>query len=202
MLTLPNHRFCWHFSKTSFEYVILLGCDDASLGNRILTFPAKRSLHLQRSKCPKNVSIRRKRKYIITGQISSRVTRTLPREYYAWWSQGILSVYRLDHNKDICGLASLVLLTQSLQFLYFTIHSQYICVRHLSNCTNQYTSLLSSHFPFNLLTRAIAKSPNPACASFANSTFIKHNSWLIAVSRKRYTCRIYLSQGDKTAVSL
>jgi len=56
-------------------------------------------------------------------------TRTPPGEYYAWWSQEILSVYQLDHKKNICGLASLVLLTHSLQ-LYFTIHSQSICVRH------------------------------------------------------------------------
>ena len=37
-------------------------------------------------------------------------TRTPPREYYACWSQEIMSVYHLDHNKDICGQVSLVLL--------------------------------------------------------------------------------------------
>jgi hypothetical protein len=30
-------------------------------------------------------------------------TQTPPREYYAWWSQEILSVCQLDHKKDICG---------------------------------------------------------------------------------------------------
>ena len=30
-------------------------------------------------------------------------TRTPPGEYYAWWSQEILSVYQLDHKKNICG---------------------------------------------------------------------------------------------------
>jgi hypothetical protein len=64
MFTLPNHNFCWHISKKSFEYFILLGYDAASLGNRILTFPATQSLHLQRSNCPKNASIRWKRKHM------------------------------------------------------------------------------------------------------------------------------------------
>ena len=43
---------------------------------------------------------------------------------------GNFSFYQLDNNKDICGLESLVLLTQSLQFLYFTIHNQSTRVRH------------------------------------------------------------------------
>jgi len=53
MFTLANHSFCCHFSTKSFDYFILLGYDAASLVNRILTFPATWSLHLQRSNCPK-----------------------------------------------------------------------------------------------------------------------------------------------------
>ena len=127
--------------------------------------------------------------------------RTPPREYYAWWSQGILSICRLDHKKDICGLVSLVLLTQSLQFLYFTIHSQSICVRHCYKLYRPIHLFIAVTLPLSLLTRASAKkSPNAACASFAASTVIKHNSWLFAVSRKGY--RMCRSQGDKAAVSL
>jgi len=94
-----------------------------------------------------------------------------------------LSVCRLDHKKDICGLASLVLLTQSLQFLYFTIHSQSICVRHCYKLYRPIHLFIVVTLPLSLLTRASAKkSPNAACASFAASTVIKHNSWLFAVS--------------------
>jgi hypothetical protein len=38
--------------------------------------------------------------WCITGQISKSVTRTPPREYYVWWSQEMLCVYRLDKKKD------------------------------------------------------------------------------------------------------
>ena len=131
--------------------------------------------------------------FIITGQISKTGTRTPPREYNAWWSQETLSVYRLYDKKDICGLASLVLFSQSLKFLYFNVHNQII--------STKYTSLLSSRFPFNLLTRMSAKkSPNRACAGFTASTLIKHNSCLIDVCRKGH--RLCRSQGDKAAIWL
>jgi len=37
---------------------------------------------------------------IIPGQISKSGTRTPPREYYVWWPQETLNVYRLDDKKD------------------------------------------------------------------------------------------------------
>jgi len=39
----------------------------------------------------------------ITGQISKLGTRTPLREYNAWWSQEMLSIYRLNNMKDNCG---------------------------------------------------------------------------------------------------
>jgi len=65
-----------------------------------------------------------KQTHIITGPNSRTGTRPLPTEYNGWWSQKTLSVYRLDDKKDNCGLTSLVLFSQSLQFLYFNIHNQ------------------------------------------------------------------------------
>ena len=41
--------------------------------------------------------------FAVTGYLSKSGTRAPPREYYAWWSQKLLSVYRLDNNKDNCG---------------------------------------------------------------------------------------------------
>ena len=79
---------------------------------------------------------------IITGHISKIPTRTPPREYTAWWSQAMLSVYRLDDKKDICGLASLVLFSQSLQiFIMYYSQSIYLCPALSQIVSTIYTSL-------------------------------------------------------------
>ena len=57
---------------------------------------------------------------------------------------------------DICGQTSLGLLSQSLQFVYFNIHN-HIVSGTVINCITEYTSLLSSRFPFNFLTQVPIK---------------------------------------------
>jgi len=81
----------------------------------------------------------------ITDQISKTGSRAPPSEYNAWWSLETLSVYRLDDTKDICGLASLGFLSQSLQFVYFNIHNQFICVRYCYKLYQQYKPLYYRH---------------------------------------------------------
>jgi len=53
----------------------------------------------------------------VTGYFSKSVTRAPPREYYTWWSQELLSVYRLGGNKDNCGRAFSGLFSHSLYLL-------------------------------------------------------------------------------------
>jgi len=69
----------------------------------------------------------------------------------------IFSFYQLDNNKDICGLESLVLLTQSLKSYTLPFAINLLVYSTVTDCTNQCTSLLSHFFPFNLLTQAAAK---------------------------------------------
>jgi hypothetical protein len=98
-------------------------------------------------------------------------------------------------------LASLVLLTQSLQFLYFTIHNQFICDRRcykLYQTKHLFIVVTLTLQPAH--TVSAKKYPNPVCDSFVASTLIMHKSWLFAVSRKGYT--MYRSQGHKAAISL
>ena len=53
----------------------------------------------------------------LTGYFSKSGTRAPPREYYAWWSQELLSVYRLGGNMDNCGRAFSGLFSRSLYLL-------------------------------------------------------------------------------------
>jgi len=92
---------------------------------------------------------------------------------------GTLCVYQLDNTKDNCFKPLLVLLSQSLQIVFFNIHNEINCVRHCYKLYQQiYTSLLLSLFPFDLHTPVPAQKSQTQPVLASQPPHLKFNSCL------------------------